>query len=98
MNGSLGIISHSIVDFLDQSVRMYGQAILDMATFKILMGTDGQNLEDTKEIFKLTEAQSDFLYKKKRNMGVFIIGSNRVFANFLLKDKELRIFGKGGGR
>lgn len=31
-------------------------------------------------------------------MGVLIIGSNRVFANFLLKDKELKIFGKGGGR
>ena len=51
-----------------------------------------------KEIFKLTEAQADFLYKKKRNMGIFIIGSNRVFANFLVKDKELKIFGRGGGR
>ena len=77
---------------------MYGQAILDMATIKILMGTDGQNLEDTKELFKLTEAQADFLYKKKRNMGILIIGTNRVFANFLLKEKELNIFGKGGGR
>lgn len=96
--GSLVIISHSVVDFIDDSVRMYGQAILDMATYKILMGTDGKNLEDTKEIFKLTEAQADFLYKKKRNMGVFIIGSNRVFANFLVKDKELKIFGRGGGR
>ena len=96
--GSLVIISHSVVDFIDDSVRMYGQAILDMATYKILMGTDGKNLEDTKEIFKLTEAQVDFLYKKKRNMGVFIIGSNRVFANFLVKDKELKIFGRGGGR
>ena len=96
--GSLVIISHSVVDFIDDSVRMYGQAILDMATYKILMGTDGKNLEDTKEIFKLTEAQVDFLYKKKRNMGVFIIGSNRVFANFLIKDKELKIFGRGGGR
>ena len=96
--GSLVIISHSIIDFLADSVRMYGQAILDMATYKILMGTDGVNLEDTKEIFKLTEAQADFLYKKKRNMGVFIIGSNRVFANFLVKDKELKIFGRGGGR
>ena len=38
--GSLIIISHSIVDFLDSSVKMYGQAILDMATYKILMGTD----------------------------------------------------------
>lgn len=96
--GSLVIISHSVVDFIDDSVRMYGQAILDMATYKILMGTDGKNLEDTKEIFKLTEAQVDFLYKKKRNMGVFIIGSNRVFANFLVKDRELKIFGRGGGR
>lgn len=40
MNGSLTIISHSIIDFLDDSVKMYGQAILDMATYKILMGTD----------------------------------------------------------
>ena len=96
--GSLVIISHSIIDFLADSVRMYGQAILDMATYKIVMGTDGVNLEDTKEIFKLTEAQADFLYKKKRNMGIFIIGSNRVFANFLVKDKELKIFGRGGGR
>ena len=96
--GSLVIISHSIIDFLADSVRMYGQAILDMSTYKIVMGTDGVNLEDTKEIFKLTEAQADFLYKKKRNMGIFIIGSNRVFANFLVKDKELKIFGRGGGR
>lgn len=36
-----------------------------MATYKIVMGTDGVNLEDTKEIFKLTEAQADFLYKRK---------------------------------
>lgn len=40
MNGSLVIVSHSIIDFLDESVKMYGQAILDMATYKILMGTD----------------------------------------------------------
>ena len=34
---------------------MYGQAILDMATYKILMGTDGKNLEETTELFKLSE-------------------------------------------
>lgn len=95
---SLVIISHSIVDFLADSVRMYGQAILDMACVKILMGTDGQNLEDSKNIFKLTEANADFLYKKQRNMGILIIGTNRVYANFLLKERELKLFGKGGGR
>lgn len=96
--GSLVIISHSIVDFLDSSVKMYGQAILDMATYKILMGTDGQNLEESTELFKLSEAQADFLYKKKRGLALFIIGSNRIFVRFDIFPIEFEYFGKGGGR
>lgn len=96
--GSLIIISHSIVDFLDSSVKMYGQAILDMATYKILMGTDGQNLEESTELFKLSEAQAEFLYKKKRGLALFIIGSNRIFVRFDIFPIEFEYFGKGGGR
>ena len=96
--GSLVIISHSIVDFLDSSVKMYGQAILDMATYKILMGTDGQNLEESSELFKLSEAQAEFLYKKKRGLALFIIGSNRIFVRFDIFPIEFEYFGKGGGR
>ena len=54
---------------------MYGQAILDMATYKILMGTDGQNLEESTELFKLSEAQVDFLYKKNIGDKILIIES-----------------------
>lgn len=96
--GSLVIISHSIVDFLDESVKMYGQAILDMATYKILMGTDGKNLEESTVLFKLSEAQQEFLYKKKRGLGLFIIGSNRIFVRFDIFNIEFEFFGKGGGR
>lgn len=96
--GSLCVISHSIVDFLDSSVKLYGQAILDMATYKILMGTDGKNLEETKELFKLSEYQSDFLYSKKRGYGIFIIGAYRVLAKFDIFPYEFSFFGKGGGR
>lgn len=96
--GSLVIISHSIVDFLDESVKMYGQAILDMATYKILMGTDGKNLEESTELFKLSESQSEFLYKKKRGLALFIIGSNRIFVRFDIFGIELEFAGKGGGR
>lgn len=96
--GSLVIISHSIVDFLDDSIKMYGQAILDMATYKILMGTDGVNLEETTELFKLSEGQSEFLYKKKRGLALFIIGSNRIFVRFDIFPIEFEYFGKGGGR
>jgi hypothetical protein len=40
----IAIISYSVVDFLDESIRMYGQALLDIPCFKILMGCDGKNL------------------------------------------------------
>lgn len=96
--GSLVIISHSIVDFLDSSVKMYGQAILDMATYKVLMGTDGQNLEESTELFKLSETQAEFLYKKKRGLALFIIGSNRIFVRFDIFPIEFEYFGRGGGR
>lgn len=96
--GSLCIISHSIVDFLDDSVKMYGQAILDMATYKILMGTDGKNLEETKELFKLSEYQNDFLYSKKRGYGIFIIGAYRILVKFDIFPFEFAYYGKAGGR
>lgn len=96
--GSLCIISHSIVDLLDSSVKMYGQAILDMATYKVLMGTDGKNLEETTELFKLSEYQSDFLYAKKRGYAIFIIGAYRILVKFDIFPYEFAYFGKAGGR
>lgn len=96
--GSLCIISHSIVDFLDESVKMYGQAILDMATYKVLMGTDGKNLEETTELFKLSEYQADFLYAKKRGYAIFIIGAYRILVKFDIFPYEFAYFGKAGGR
>lgn len=95
---SLVIISHSIVDFLDNSVKMYGQALLDMATYKVLMGTDGKNLEETTELFKLSENQTDFLYKKKRAYAILIIGAYRILIKLDIFNYEFDYFGKGGGR
>ena len=90
--GSLCIISHSIVDFLDDSVKMYGQAILDMATYKVLMGTDGKNLEETTELFKLSEYQADFLYAKKRGYAIFIIGAYRILVKFDIFPYHFQLF------
>ena len=45
--GSLVIVSHSIIDFLDDSVKMYGQAILDMATYKILIDRKSTRLNSS---------------------------------------------------
>lgn len=54
----IAIISHSVVDFLDPQIKMYGQALLDIPCFKILMGCDGKNLQETKELYNLTEAKN----------------------------------------
>lgn len=96
--GSLVLVTHSIVDFLDPSIKVYGQAVLDQASNKILMGTDGQNLEEERVLFKLSDSEVEFISRKKRGTALSIIGTNRIFTNFKIFPDELRHFGKGGGR
>ncbi|WP_245592057.1 VirB4 family type IV secretion system protein [Clostridiisalibacter paucivorans] len=57
----VAIVSHSVVDFLDPKIKMYGQALLDIPCFKILMGCDGKNLIETKELYNLTDAEEELL-------------------------------------
>ena len=54
---ALMFITHSIVDILDESVRRYGQALSDNATYKFIMGTDGKNLKEKKELYKLSDKE-----------------------------------------
>ncbi|MBN4069915.1 ATP-binding protein [bacterium AH-315-G05] len=96
--GGVAIISHSVVDFLDPDIKMYGQALLDIPCFKILMGCDGKNLMETKELFKLTDAEEELLEKKKRGHALLIIGSKRLHVNFEIPDHKFKYIGKAGGR
>lgn len=94
----IAIISHSVVDFLDESVRMYGQALLDIPCFKILMGCDGKNLQETKELYNLTEAEEELLASKKRGNALVMIGSKRLHVVFEIPEYKFRFMGKAGGR
>lgn len=96
--GGLHVISHSVVDFNDESVKRYGQAIIDNSCFKFLMGTDAKNLQETAEMLKLTEMEMELLAKKKRKHALLMAGSKRVHAIIEVPDFELELFGKGGGR
>ena len=91
-NGSLVIISHSVVDFLDPSIKLYGQSILDMAGFKILMGADGQNLEEMKELYKLTEAEYDLIYSRQMGQALFMAGTSRLSIKFDIFPYEFDYF------
>lgn len=97
-SGGIIIISHSVVDFLDPSIKMYGQAILDMACYKVLMGADGQNLEEMKELYKLTEAEEDLIYARQMGVALFMAGTSRLSVKFDIFPYEFEYFSnkKGG--
>src|SRR5699024_6692331 len=59
--GGLGVISHSVVDFLHEEIRRYGQALMDNPTYKFMMGTDGKNLQELANLYDLTEAEQELL-------------------------------------
>lgn len=92
------IISHSVVDFLDPQVKMYGQALLDIPCFKIIMGTDGRNLQETRELYNLTDAEEELLAGKKRGNALVMIGSKRLHMVFEIPEYKFGYMGKAGGR
>jgi len=94
----LAIISHSIVDFLDPSVKLYGQALLDIPCYKVIMGTDGRNLKETAELYNLTDAEMELLSSKRRGEALLIVGSKRLHARFEIPEFKLRYMGGAGGR
>lgn len=87
-NANLMIITHSLVDMLDNELRKEGQGILENANYKILLGTDGKNLEESQNIFKLTEQELDILAVKKKGSGIFIAGNLKTPINFKILKYE----------
>ncbi len=94
----LVIISHSVVDFLSPEIKMYGQALLDIPCIKLLMGCDGKNLQETKELYNLTDAETELLEAKKRGHALFVIGSKRLHINFEIPAYKFAYMGTAGGR
>lgn len=95
---AIAIISHSVVDFLAPEIKSYGQALLDNPCFKVLMGCDGKNLKETTELYNLTEAEQELLFRRKRGNALLMIGAKRLHAIFQIPDYEIEYMGKGGGR
>ncbi len=96
--GGIAIISHSVVDFLDPAIKMYGQPLLDLATFKIIMGADGQNLEETGKLYNLTDAEEELVASKKRGSALMIVGSKRLQIQFEIPEYKFKYMGTAGGR
>lgn len=97
-NGSIVVGTQSTNDFLDPEVKFYGQAVLDLPTYKLLFSIDGKSLKETTELFNLNEAQSELLSSGQRGVALMKVGKQAVKVRFELTDERLEMFGKGGGR
>ena len=95
---SFVLVSHSLVDFLDESVKLYGEAILGSADIKILMGTDGKNLKDTVELYNLTEAEEETLALSQKGLALMMIGHMHMKVQFEVAEYKWEYFGSAGGR
>lgn len=91
-------ITHSVVDVLDPEVKRLGQALIDNACYKFIMGCDGKNLEETKKLFNLSEKQENILSAKNRGQGILFAGSVRLEMQVDVCTELLEMFGSAGGR
>lgn len=96
--GCLWLAFHSLHELLDERIRLYGQPILDAATYKILFGTDGRNLADTVALFKLTPAEEKVLDARQRGKALALIGSQHLKVEFKIPAYKMALMGTGGGR
>lgn len=96
--GYLWLAFHSLHELLDERVRLNGQPILDAAAYKILFGTDGQNLSDTVSLFRLTQAEEKALEARVRGSALALVGSQHLKVEFDIPQYKLELMGKGGGR
>lgn len=96
--GMLGFVVQSVVDILNDNIRRYGQAIIDNSAYKIMFGTDGKNLKETADLFKLTENEQNILLSSQRGKALCFIGSQRLQVDFEIPKYKLELMGKGGGR
>ena len=71
---------------------------MDIPTYKIIFGTDGKNLDETKKLYNLTKAEEELLLRQQRAVALFMCGSKKMQLNFKLTEEELELFGKAGGR
>ena len=91
-------ITHAVGDILEPEVKRLGQSLIDSACYKFLMGCDGKNLQETKELFHLSDEEEAIIASKIRGQGILIAGSTRLELRVDINEKFLAMFGNAGGR
>ncbi len=95
---ALGFITHAASDVLDPAVKRFSQAVIDNSCYKFLLGCDSKGLQETADLFKLTEKEVAILESRARGKGILFAGKIRLELQVDVPDKLLEIMGRAGGR
>lgn len=90
-NSSIVVITQSIEDFLNEKIRLYGQSLLTNSTYKMFFKTDGKDLKDIVNTFKLTEQEEKMILNAKVGECLFMSGIKKIYVMFKLFQYELEM-------
>lgn len=97
-SAALWITTQNITDFLHPSVARYGEGILNNCSIRLLMKSDGTDLEKITRLFVLNDGEHDLIKMATRGQGLLIAGDMRVFANIEIEKNVLKLCESGGGK
>lgn len=90
-NSSIVVVTQSIEDFLNEKIRLYGQSLLTNSTYKMFFKTDGKDLKDIVNTFKLTEQEEKMLLNANVGECLFMAGTRKIYIMFKLFQYELEM-------
>lgn len=96
--GGLLFITHNFEDLLHESVRLYGQSLIDNPTYKIIMPQGEKDIQLLTPLLHLSEQEVELLEKGGRAEALLIAGNRRLYAKIEATEEELASFGSAGGQ
>ncbi len=84
-NVSLAIISQRFQDFYE---KPEAQAVLTSSDTKLFLAQDKSEIQYIKEVFKLSEGESDFLVTCQKGEGLFKVGGDTAILKIMPTKKE----------
>lgn len=96
--GGLWVITHNMVDFMDESIRRYGQALLDNPSYKFFMGQGENEVEALSTLLHLSDKEKETIAGASRGQGLLLAGNKRISINVEITDDDMAFIGSAGGR
>jgi len=91
------IVSHSVTDFLHESIKNYAQPLLDIPSYKLMFGCEGKDLQELGELYNFTDTERELVATYGKGQALFQIGNNRIPVKIDIPQYRFDVIGEGGG-